>query len=166
MKTIKLIMLLLACSITLIACEKPKTKEARIDPVVFEKSDECHICGMAVTRFPGPKGEAFDTRNNNAKKFCSTKELLYWYLQPENQHNVKAIFVHDMSQVPWGTPDDTHLISARDAYYVVGSDQKGSMGSTLASFLSAIEAGNFAEKHGGQVVAFNGLTLELLAKNQ
>lgn len=134
-------------------------------PQAFEKSDECHVCGMVITRFAGPKGQATDSRNQLTKKFCSTKELIIWYLQPENTHNVKEIYVHDMAKAPWEKPDDNHLISARDAYYVIDSTLKGSMGGTLATFLSVNDAAKFAEDNGGKVLSFNGLTLDLLTNN-
>lgn len=164
MKTLKIVFLVFA-GLLLTACGSDESSLSTKDPVNFERSDECHVCGMVITKFAGPKGQAFDSRGELAKKFCSTKEMIIWYLQPENTHNVKAIYVHDMTKAPWESPNDEHLISARDAYYVVGSDLKGSMGSTLATFLSVNDAAKFAKDHGGEVLSFNGLTLELLSKN-
>ncbi|WP_196140993.1 nitrous oxide reductase accessory protein NosL [Aliikangiella sp. G2MR2-5] len=152
-------------SFLLSACGQSDKTPAKLDPVAFEKSDECHVCGMVISRFEGPKGQAFDKRSKQAKKFCSTKELIFWYLQPENQHNVIEMYVHDMAKTPWNSPDDEHLISARDAFYVLGSDLKGSMGGTLATFISVNDAAKFSKEHGGEVVTFNGLTLEVLAKH-
>ncbi len=146
----------------LFACNSQQETELVSDPVAFEKSDECHVCGMVITRFEGPKGQAFVKRDQQVKKFCSTTEMLFWYLQPENRPNVAKIYVHDMAVAPWDKPDDTRLISARDAFYVVGSSLHGSMGKTLASFQSSTDAAKFSEKYGGQVITFNGLTLELL----
>ncbi|MCW8878184.1 MAG: nitrous oxide reductase accessory protein NosL [Kangiellaceae bacterium] len=147
----------------LVSCGSSEDSKVKNDPVAFEKTDECHVCGMVITRFPGPKGQAFDKRGKQVKKFCSSMELIYWYLQPENQPNVTEIYVHNMAKAPWEGPTDEHLISARDAYFVVGSDLNGSMGKTLATFLSVNDASEFSQKHGGQVVSFYGLTLELLS---
>ncbi len=118
---------------------------------------------MAITKFPGPKGQAFDNRGKQVKKFCSTSELIFWYLQPENINNVSELYVHDMANTQWDKPDDALLISARDATYVINSSMKGSMGNALASFLSAREAAKFANQYGGEVVSFNGLTLTSIA---
>ncbi len=49
----------------------------------------------------GPKGQAFEPRTEQMRKFCSTTELMVWYLQPENQANVSAVYVHDMVFSPW-----------------------------------------------------------------
>ena len=156
---------ILMVSMLLAACNNSQTDSVAYDPVQFENADECHVCGMAITRFDGPKGQAFESRSKTARKFCSTLDLIVWYLQPENTPNVKEIYVHDMGRSPWEKPDDNHLISARDAMYVIGSDRHGSMGKTLASFLKVTDAAKFAEQHGGNLVAFNGLTLELINQN-
>ncbi len=163
MKLTKILILSLS-ALLLSACGADDAAEQKLGPVAFENADECHVCGMIITKFPGPKGQARDSRNPNFKKFCSTKEMLIWYLQPENTHNVKEMYVHDMAKTPWESPKDEHLISARDAFYVIGSDLKGSMGDTLATFLSSTAAGEFVNKHGGEVIVFNGLTLELLTQ--
>jgi len=148
----------------LFACSESSGSKISYDPITFEKADECHVCGMAITRFAGPKGQAFETRSDKVRKFCSTLDLVVWYLQPENKPNIKAIYVHDMGRSPWESPNDEHLISARDAVFVIGSDMQGSMGKTLASFLKETDAAKFAEQHGGELVVFNGLSLELLNK--
>jgi len=43
------------------------------------------------------------------KKFCSTRDLFSFILDPEFQYQIKEIYVHDMSQVPWDSPDDATL---------------------------------------------------------
>ena len=60
------------------------------------------------------------------------------------------------------SPDDTHLIDAREAFYVVGSNLNGAMGPTLASFANKTDATDFAAEHGGNVLAFVDVTLEHL----
>ena len=146
----------------LFACGASEEARVKHDPVAFETSDECHVCGMAITRFEGPKGQAYETRSKQIKKFCSTNELIFWYLQPENKNNVAELYVHDMTKTSWEKPEDSQLIAARDAFFVINSDMHGSMGQTLASFLSANDAALFSKNHGGQVVTFNALSLELL----
>ena len=160
---IKIVFVLLVV-FSLFACDSPDQTKVIRDPVAFEKVDECHVCGMVITRFPGPKAQAFETRNNQMKKFCSTIELMYWYLQPENRVNVDSVFVHDMSHSPWDKPDDGLLIDASKAYYVIGSDLQGSMGKTLATFSSKAATEGFILEHGGRLVGFEMLTLDLLAQ--
>lgn len=135
---------------------------AKPDPVHFDSGDECHVCGMAITGFPGPKGQLFTEREQQARKFCSTKDMFAWFLQPENVNRDHTLYVHNMAQTHWDHPDDTHLIDAREAFYVVGSNRTGAMGPTLASFETEKEATSFASEHGGEVLAFEDITMDHL----
>ncbi|MCP3673798.1 MAG: nitrous oxide reductase accessory protein NosL [Gammaproteobacteria bacterium] len=130
------------------------------EPVAFEQSDRCHACGMMITPFPGPKGQAFEGQKKQKRTFCSTMDLMVWYLKSKNKPEIFEMFVHDMSKVPWKKPKDSHLIPAREAYYVIGSNMNGAMGPTLASFLSKEQADNFIKKHGGTISDFENLTIK------
>ncbi|GGC60294.1 nitrous oxide reductase accessory protein NosL [Marinobacter halophilus] len=147
-------------AITLAGCsgDDPQTL-AKPDPVHFESGDECHVCGMVITNFPGPKGQAFTEREQNIRKFCSTKDMFAWFLQPENENRDHTLYVHNMAQTHWEHLEDTHLIDARKAWYVVGSNRTGAMGPTLASFETKTEAVDFAAEHGGEVLAFSDITM-------
>lgn len=138
------------------------TGQASNQPVAFESGEECHLCGMVITGFPGPKGELFEGRDNQVRKFCSTRDLMSWYLQPENKPNSRDLFVHDMSRNHWDSPNDEHLIKAEDAWYVAGSKMKGAMGPTLASFAHKEQAETFMSQHGGQLLAFKEITMDVL----
>lgn len=154
------ILLFLVCVIT--ACGEPAQEQTPHGPLAFESSDECHVCGMVITRFPGPKGQAYDNRDKQSKKFCSTVALMSWYLQPENQSNVAEIYVHDMAETRWDSPIDTRLISAREAYFVIGSSKKGSMGKTIASFATRQQAQEFSKKWQGNLITFDEISLALI----
>ncbi len=144
-------------------CEQGGEPERAVrPPVAFTGSDECHVCGMIITRFPGPRGEAYVARRDQALKFCSTRDLFAWLLQPETAAIVQEIYVHDMAQSDWAHPDDTRLVDARDAWYVVGSERTGAMGPTLASFAARADAEAFAKRHGGRVLEFEAITLQVL----
>jgi len=146
--------------ISLIACSDPQQIENPRSPVIFESGDECHVCGMLITKLPGPKGQAFDKRSPRIRKFCSTFDLISWYLQPENQANVAEIYVHDMADTDWDNPDDTQLISARSAFFVVGSKRKSSMGKSIASFAKQQDAELFIQQWGGHIRSLEQLTIE------
>jgi copper chaperone NosL len=144
----------------LAGCSEPeKQVTEKPDPVHFESGDECHVCGMAITRFPGPKGEAITAREQKVNKFCSTRDMFSWALQPENAKRDHTLYVHDMAQTDWEHPDDTALIDAREAFFVVGSERTGAMGPTLAS---ETDAANFASTYGGTVLPFREVTLDHL----
>jgi len=146
----------------LTACEQQSSNEDFHPPVIIESGDECHVCGMLITKMPGPKGQAFDKRSQQTRKFCSTFDLISWYLQPENISNVAEVYVHDMANTSWETPDDTKLISARKAFFVIDSNKKGSMGKAIVSFKNRSDAELFKKQWGGKIVLFDQLSLELI----
>jgi copper chaperone NosL len=150
-------------AITLAGCSNGEQQTAaKPDPVHFDSGDECHVCGMVITNFPGPKGQAFTERQQHTRKFCSTKDMFAWFLQPENVNRDHTLYVHNMAETHWDHPDDTHLIDAREAFYVVGSERTGAMGPTLASFETESEATDFAATYGGEILSFDDITLEHL----
>ncbi|MDI5935209.1 nitrous oxide reductase accessory protein NosL [Halomonas kalidii] len=125
--------------------------------------DSCHVCGMLIEAFPGPKGQAYLDRDTVPRKFCSTTELFAFLLQPENEARLSHAYVHDVAAAPWGTPDDEAFIPAGEAWYVVEHERRGSMGHTLASFRERRHAEAFRDTHGGRVLAFEEIDLALLA---
>jgi copper chaperone NosL len=146
----------------LIACGEKQPSVVQ-QAVAIESGDECHLCGMLISQFPGPKGEIFNRKATKAHKFCSTRDLFAYYLQPENTRQVQQIFVHDMTKTPWDAPDDEHFTDAKTAWYVRDHNQRGSMGATLASFSAETDAQAFATAYGGTVISFDMITLDLLA---
>lgn len=144
----------------LVGCGDEQQATASLDPVPFQKGEECHVCGMAIGAFPGPKGEA--VAPTGVRKFCSTSELLGWWLQPENQQQGARLYVHDMGRSDWNHPDDRHLIDATQAYYVVGIKRPGAMGATLASFADQAAAEQLATEEGGRVLRFSEIDQNVL----
>ena len=118
---------------------------------------------MIISAWPGPKGEIIEARNGRVHKFCSTTDMFSWLLQPENQQARLAVYVHDMSASHWDQPNDEHLIDARQAVYVLGSEKMG-MGPTLASFASEQAAEQFRQQHGGEVLHFADINLDVLQR--
>ncbi|MDY7565238.1 nitrous oxide reductase accessory protein NosL [Pseudomonas sp. RTC3] len=150
---------LMVC-LLLAACDKPAQVTYSDAAAAFHPSDECHVCGMIIDGFPGPKGQVVEPGGN--KKFCSPAEMIGWWLQPENHHGDARLFVHDMGHSPWNAPDDSHLIDAKTAFYVIGTQLKGAMGVVLASFSSQQAAEKLAADQGGRVLRFSDIDLALL----
>ena len=153
---------LLAAALLLSGCGE-STPEALADPEPIASGDSCHVCGMTITAHPGPKGEAFMGGDAQALKFCSTAELFTFLKQPENEAQFSHAYVHDMGNTQWGSPDDDAFIRAAEALYVIGHERRGSMGHTLAPFADKNAAEAFIEDHGGELIAFDEITLERLA---
>ncbi|SFG70706.1 nitrous oxide reductase accessory protein NosL [Pseudomonas sp. NFACC45] len=148
--------------LALVACGKTESPPASKATLAFHPSDECHVCGMVITDFPGPKGAAVAA--GGVKKFCSPAEMLGWWLQPENHRADVQLYVHDMGRSHWNTPDDEHLIDARSAYFVLGSGLKGAMGVVLASFSDAQAAEKLARDTGGRVLRLEDIDQKLLGQ--
>ena len=130
MKKYKLLALITALTLTtpLIMSCSDNTEQQKVihQAVAMESSDECHLCGMLITRFDGPKGEVFrKEQDDKVFKFCSTQDMFSYYLDPENTRNVAQMLVHDMSKMPWGSDsiNDKYFIDAKLAWYVVGSEK-------------------------------------------
>ena len=153
--------LIMFFGLLLTACGGSDEVELSLDPVAFHSSDACHICGMVILDFPGPKGQAVE--RNHVKKFCSTAEMFSWHLQPENRILQARLYVHDMAQSHWDHPDDGHLIDATQAWYVAGTPLEGAMGASLASFADKQAAEALAaEYQGATVVHFGEIDQEFL----
>ncbi len=169
MKPYKLLALIVASTLLLtglIACTD-NAQQAKVvhQAVAMESSDECHLCGMLITHFDGPKGEVFrKEQGDKVFKFCSTRDMFSYYLDPENKRNVAQMLVHDMSKMLWGSDsiDDKYFIDAKTAWYVAGSEKTGAMGQTLASFSQKQDAAAFAKEFGGQVLTFKEINLDVL----
>ena len=148
----------LFCLIVISACSDNSAQQAVIHKAVaMESSDECHLCGMLITNFDGPKGEVFrKEQGDKVFKFCSTRDMFSYYLDPENTRNV--------SKMPWGSDsiDDKYFIDAKTAWYVTGSEKTGAMGKTLASFSLQTDAQAFADEFGGKVLSFKDVNQDSL----
>jgi copper chaperone NosL len=153
-------LLVLLCALLLAACGESEQQAQALGPVAFHPSDECHVCGMVIADFPGPKGQAVE--KGGVKKFCSTAEMIGWWLQPENRHLTATLYVHDMGRSVWDQPDDDHLIDASSAYYVAGTQLKGAMGVVLASFADEQAARKLAAIQGGRVLRFEEIDQAVL----
>lgn len=146
----------------LIGCESDDSAKVAREPQPIASGEECHLCGMVVERFPGPKGQSYLKGLQASVKFCSTADLFAWLLQPENASQVELAYVHDMGVTDWVAPADEFFIPAREALYVVGHDRPGAMGHTLASFRDRAAADLFIREHGGRVIRYEDVDTRLL----
>lgn len=151
----------------LLACSKEPQTQTIHQAAAIESADECHLCGMLISHFDGPKGELFrkgitEADGKKVHKFCSTRDMFSFYLDPENKRNVTTMYVHDMSKSPWNAPNDEYFIDAKTAWYVAGSSQTGAMGATLASFSLEVDANKFAQEFGGKVLSFAQVDVAVL----
>lgn len=130
-------------------------------PVEIDAGTSCTLDGMLLADFPGPKAQIHYSQGP-VDFFCDTVEMFSIYLRPEQQKRIRALYVQDMGKADWNAPQG-HWIDARGAFFVADSQQRGSMGKTLASFASEADAQAFMAKHGGKLYRFADITPEMVA---
>ncbi|QID19115.1 nitrous oxide reductase accessory protein NosL [Nitrogeniibacter mangrovi] len=146
----------LAATVLLAGCGK-QAGEVPAVPVNITAGTTCVLDGMLLANFPGPKAQILYDGAAEPDFFCDTVEMFNVYLQPEQARRVRAVFVQDMGKADWNKPRG-HWIDATQAFYVLGSDARGSMGPTIAAFAQEADARTFAKAHGGKVATFNEVT--------
>ncbi|MFQ6370660.1 nitrous oxide reductase accessory protein NosL [Shewanella sp. YIC-542] len=151
---------LLLASALLLGCSPAESQNNNM-PEAVQVHDRCHLCGMVIHKHPGPKGELLMS-DGMVPKFCATRDMFSFALQPENQRRIKAMYVHDAGRTDWEHPEDSAFMDATKAWYVYGSRRKGAMGPSLAPFSSREAAEAFAASWGGRVLAYEDVTLSLL----
>ncbi len=144
--------LLAACAAIALAACGPGS-QAPVAPAEVTRDTVCSLDGMLLADYPGPKAQIHYDQGP-PDFFCDTVEMFSIYLHPEQKRRVRALFVQDMAKTEWNNPSG-HWIDAKTALYVIGSDMRGSMGPTLASFSREEDAKAFAAKHGGRVLRFD-----------
>lgn len=143
-------------------CDKSERTSQTLPPIAIHQGDECHVCGMIITNYPGPKGELYTRGQKQPYKYCSTRDLFSHLLQPEVKIAATQIYVHDMAATDWEKPGNDAFVDARSAWYVIEQPMKGAMGPTLASFAKKIDAENFVQQYGGRIISFDEITLDIL----
>jgi copper chaperone NosL len=158
----KLICLLLLIPFFM-ACSQDTSAPEQVLVQSIGEHERCYLCGMMITKYPGPKGTLQLKNTDVSPKFCSTRDMFNFALQPENQRQISHLMVHDIGTTDWEHPDDSAFIDATKAWYVYGTSRKAVMGSAVASFATKESAKTFAEAFGGAVLLYDQITLELLA---
>lgn len=133
--------------------------------VDVQPDDICAVCGMELSRSPGPRAQAWIAGRARPLLFDSTRDFFAYVLQPENQSGLQDMFVQDSARIDWRHPSGAaaSFIDARRAYYVAWQPMPGSMGPTLASFATRSAATAFVAEHGGAVFGFAQVTPALVA---
>lgn len=132
--------------------------------VSFDKHDRCHLCGMVIAHYDGPKAEVFLKNIDEAVKFCSVRDAFTFALQPENARRLHTFYVHDMSAGDWEKPGA--LIDAKSAYFVYGSAKEGVMGPEPVPFAEKSAAEAFKQAEGGNILRYDEITLKRLSEDK
>ncbi len=120
----------------------------KVLPAPSEK-EKCAVCGMFVSKYPAWACRIL-FRDGSTAWFDGPKDLFTYYLDikkyapSRTRTDVKFLLVKDYYS--------TAFIDAEKAFYVVGSDVTGPMGSELIPFAKAADAKAFMKEHKGQKV--------------
>jgi nitrous oxide reductase accessory protein NosL len=146
------------------------------EPATLTDEDSCDVCGMVITKHPGPDAEIFypDRRPNdhdNPAHFCSTWEAFQFdFARRDEGWERSAFYVTDYSSVDYellseggeslisSHPEAEAFVAAEEVTFVVGSEVKGSMGRDLIGFSERADAESFLSEHGGELAELDDVT--------
>ena len=148
MKRLALVLLILA------GCGKEEA--ALPGPVRLTAEALGHYCMMTVLNHDGPKAQIHLKGFPEPVFFAQVRDALAYAKGPERSAEPLAIYVSDMGAAPsWAEPGPDNWILAQRARFVVGGNVRGGMGAPeVVPFSSAEAAAGFADRHGGEVLAF------------
>jgi len=155
----------LGVALSLLAGCSGGTDHSDAQPVAIAPGDMCAVCGMYITHYPGPRGEAYLRGRAAPLKFGSTRDFFAYITQPDVRNRLGAVYVQDTARIDWAHPSNAAgtFTDARQAYYVAWQPVAGAMGPTLASFAHSADARSFIAAHGGQLLRFDQVTPELIS---
>ncbi len=130
-------------------------------PAEIDSGTACHLDGMLLGEYPGPKAQIHVAGRREPMFFCDTTELFNTVLAGEQALKIESIYVQDMGRAEWEKPQG-HWIDARQGFYVLGSKRHGSMGPTIASFAMEADAQRHAKDYGGKVLPFAAITKDMV----
>jgi copper chaperone NosL len=125
-------------------------------PVRPAPNDRCQVCGMFVAKYPNWTAEIVFL-DGSYVMFDGAKDLFTYlfdvrkYSPSKKPSDIASIYVADYYSVA--------LIDGRTAYYVLGSDVRGPMGSELVPFATLADAREFKKDHRGKsMLTFKEIT--------
>ncbi|MCO5147621.1 MAG: nitrous oxide reductase accessory protein NosL [Aquamicrobium sp.] len=132
------------------------------DPFTLDAEAIGRYCGMNVLEHDGPKGQIILTRIPEAIWFSSARDAVAFTMLPDEPKNIAAIYVSDMAVAEsWEQPGADNWIDAKTAFFVLGSRQRGGMGTAETVPFSTEDAARaFAAANGGEVMRFDDIPLD------
>jgi copper chaperone NosL len=145
----------------LLGCSQQE-EVAMPDPFTLDAQAIGRYCGMNVLEHDGPKGQIILTRIPEPIWFSSARDAVAFTMLPDEPKNIAAIYVSDMATATsWEQPGADNWIDAKNAFFVLGSRQRGGMGTSETVPFSTEEAARaFAATNGGKVVRFDDIPLD------
>ena len=119
--------------------------------MLVPKDAKCPVCGMFVAKYP----QWVATIETPEKKlyFDGVKDMMKYIF--EQKKNFEKVYVSDYYKLK--------KLDARKAFYVMGSNVYGPMGTELIPFASESEAATFMKDHNGKrIVSFSEIDEKLV----
>jgi len=118
---------------------------------------KCPVCGMFIAKYP--KWVGLIIVGDKKYYFDGAKDMMKFYI-------FDADFPYDRSKISMMKVTDFYTlegITAKEAFYVIGSDVYGPMGNELIPFKTHEAAKNFMNDHRGtEIVRFNKITAKMV----
>jgi nitrous oxide reductase accessory protein NosL len=151
-------------------------------PISLDAPLSCDQCGMVIDQQPGPSGQTY-YRDNSPEghdppaRFCSTVCTFRHRFATEGRGwRPQVTYLTDYAAVDYRVRREggTQVISAHlaaehfaateDLEVVAGADVEGAMGPAIVPFGDTDAAAEFASTYGGDVVAAEDISRELVAQ--
>ncbi len=131
-------------------------QQSTVVPQAVAMTEEAlgHYCQMNLTEHEGPKAQIHLANFEHPIWFSQVRDAVAFTRLPEETDEVTAIYVSDMGKAArWADPGKDNWVDAADAWFVIGSGQRGGMGAPEAvPFGNEAVARAFSNDNGGSVV--------------
>jgi copper chaperone NosL len=140
--------------LALAGCKDDVASNTAPDPVTLTADAAGYYCQMLILEHEGPKAQIHLAGSQQPLWFAQVRDGIAYLRSPEQSAEITGFYVNDMAKAAsWQEPGADNWITAKDAYYVVGSDARGGMGAPeLAPFGTQADAAVFAAARGGMVM--------------
>jgi nitrous oxide reductase accessory protein NosL len=127
---------------------------------ILSSQIRCSVCGMHIANHSKWLAQIHYDNLGDTRFFDGVKDMMVYYFNPEKFKDtppgmIRDLFVKDFHSLAW--------LSAKESFYVVGSEVRGPMGDELIPFGSKDAAEAFLKKYNGkEIVTFEQITPELI----
>ncbi|MBO9509373.1 nitrous oxide reductase accessory protein NosL [Thalassospira sp. A3_1] len=159
--------LLIAGSLLILTGCQDQITDDMPPPVALTEEAVGHFCQMNILEHAGPKAQIHLDGLPYPLFFSQVRDGVAYERMPEQNYKIRAVYVTDMSKASeWNNVGPDNWIPAISAYYVVGSNKSGGMGSAeLVPFSGQEDAMTFARQHGGRVMMLTDISDALVLGN-
>ena len=141
--------------------KKVGDNKAVLGKIEVQKDEKCPVCGMFVYKYPKWVAQIYyETKGaEHHHSFDGVKDMIKFYFNPQSWGNYKTSTHENISKILVTDYYSQKAIDAREAFFVIGSDVYGPMGSELIPFLNESDAKTFSQDHKGKkIVQFKNVT--------